>query len=350
MAPAGRHPPIRWRSIILALVVAAPAWLPTPLASSAEAQPLYRWTDAGGVVRYTPVLESIPEDALPGVRVLRRDPFSGIVAAFRWGSDEPLAAADPVPEITAPVPPREATPVRVAAEFPEAPAERPAPAERRLAPQRDEATEVFASDEAEPQLFAIQLRATSVSAWLRPLDRSGLLAGRRLYRIQAAVEGRVWERLRLGFFATQGEARAALAQIQTSFPGGWVDRVDTAERSAATRFEIRPTSVSAAEAAFAPAAGDEGQGFAIQLDAWSLDEGLRTLTRLDLLGRHRLYRVTADVNGAVWERLRLGFFPNEADARAVLDALEGSFPGAFVARVEPDERIAFAGTTLARAR
>ncbi len=56
------------------------------------------------------------------------------------------------------------------------------------------------------------------------------------------------------------------------------------------------------------------------------------------------------MNGALWERLRLGFFPTLEDARAVLRDLERSFPDAWIARVDPDERIAFAGTTLARAR
>ena len=327
-------------------MVAAAAWLPTPLASSAEGAPLYRWTDAGGAVRYTPELERIPAEALPGVRVLRRDLSSAAVAVFPWGSEEPLSPDAVLAEIAAPAPAQALAQVAPAPRLRSA--EAPRAAERSPAPKRSQPVAKPAAREAGPDLYAIQLRATSVTAWLRPLQRTGLIAGRRLYRTQTSVEGRVWERLRLGFYATHGEARAALSQLQASFPGAWVDHIDAAERGAAARFEIRPSSDVAAEAAFAPAAADEARDYAIQLDAWPLDEGLRVLTRLELLDRHRLYRTTVDVNGAVWERLRLGFFPSLEDARVVLRKIERSFPGAFIARVEPDERIAFAETTLAR--
>ncbi len=102
-------PAIRPPSSVLVLVLALAAipWPPTPLASSAEAAPLYQWTDAAGVVRYTPELERIPPAVLPGVLVLRRDPFSGAIAAFRWGETEPLAPSAAPPEIAAPAPARD---------------------------------------------------------------------------------------------------------------------------------------------------------------------------------------------------------------------------------------------------
>ena len=221
---------------------------------------------------------------------------------------------------------------------------------RTLPTELDEPVEKLAASDSGPHLYAIQLRATSLSAWLRPLQRSGLLASRRLYRRRAELDGRVWERLRLGFYATHGEARAALTQLQATFPGAWVDRIDAAERSAAARAEIRPPSDVARDAAPAAAGPEAGRGYAIQLDASPLDKGLRALARLELLDRQRLYRTTVDVNGALWERLRLGFFPKLEDARAVLRKLEPSFPDAWISRVEPHERIALAGTAIARVR
>ena len=343
-------PAIRWRCMILALAVAALAWPPTPSASSGEAASLYEWTDAAGVVRYTPQLERIPPAALPGVRVLRRDPSSGAIAVFRWGETEPLAPAAPPPEIAAPAPPRDRARLELPAETRAAPAEPPPAGERTLPTELNQPVEKPVAGDSGPHLYAIQLRATPLSAWLQPLQRLGLLAGRRLYRTRVDLEGRVWERLRLGVYATHGEARAALTQLRASFPDAWVDRIDAAERSAAARAEIRPPSSVARAAAPASVGPDKGRGYAIQLDAKPLDERLLALARLELLDRHRLYRTTVDLNGAVWERLRLGFFPKLKDARALLRELQRSFPDAWIARVEPDERIAFAGTVLARAR
>ena len=347
---------MRSRSSVLGLVLALTTipWPLIPLASSAQAAPLYQWTDSGGVVRYTPELERIPAAARPGVLVVRRDPVSGAIAAFRWGESEPLALttapAPAPPEIVA------TAPARVPAEI-EPPAKtRPEPAaprpvvERAPPTHREPPTEKLVTGDRAPPLYAIQLRATPLTAWLDPLERSGLLAGHRLYRVRAELESGRWERLRLGFYATHGEARAALTQLQASFPDAWIDRIDAAERSAAARAEIRPPGDVAAVTAPDAAGPQERRGYAIQLDAWPVDEDLRALTRLELLERQRLYRITAAVDGAVWERLRLGFFPKLEDARAVLRKLEPSFPGAFIASVGTDERIAFAGTTLARAR
>ena len=152
------------------------------------------------------------------------------------------------------------------------------------------------------------------------------------------------------FTGTPVEARAALTRLQTSFPGAWVDRIDAAERGIAARAEIRPPSELTWGGAPVSVGPEAGPGYAIQLDAWLLDEGLRALTRLELVDRHRLYRTTVAVDGAVWERLRLGFFPKLEDARAVLGALARSFPDAWIARVEPDEQIALAGIAIAHAR
>jgi hypothetical protein len=332
------------------LLVAAFGWPLASTASSAEAAPLYQWIDATGAVRYTPELARIPLAALPEALVLRRDPSSGAIVAFRWGESQPLARAAAPPETTVSAPSRERAELEFTAARRTESAASSRVGERVLPTPLDEPPEKLVAGDSGPPLYAIQLRATSLSAWLQPLQRSGLLAGHRLYRTRAEVEGQTWERLRLGFYATPVEARAALTRLQTSFPGAWVDRIDAAERGIAARAEIRPPSELTWGGAPVSVRPEAGHGYAIQLDAWLLDEGLRALTRLELVDRHRLYRTTVAVDGAVWERLRLGFFPKLEDARAVLGALARSFPDAWIARVQPDERIALAGTAIARAQ
>jgi hypothetical protein len=53
-------------------------------------------------------------------------------------------------------------------------------------------------------------------------------------------------------------------------------------------------------------------------------------------GQH-LYVSTTEIGGAVWYRLRLGFFASEADARSLLEALKGAFPRAWIGRAEVSE-------------
>ena len=51
-----------------------------------------------------------------------------------------------------------------------------------------------------------------------------------LYLTTFECGGARWYRLRLGFFATRGEAEAFYAGIRPRFPGAWVTRVSKKER------------------------------------------------------------------------------------------------------------------------
>jgi len=62
------------------------------------------------------------------------------------------------------------------------------------------------------------------------------------------------------------------------------------------------------------------------------------IPRLDIMRSWRLYTTRFSKNGKMWTRLRLGFFRNTADARRVMDALQGSFPGAWIVAVSQAER------------
>jgi hypothetical protein len=76
---------------------------------------------------------------------------------------------------------------------------------------------------------------------------------------------------------------------------------------------------------------------------------LSPLERLELLQAHRLYGTRVEVDGHVWQRLRLGFFPSLTAARSVQSRLEPSFPGAWIVPVSEAERQASETTALTQA-
>jgi len=67
-------------------------------------------------------------------------------------------------------------------------------------------------------------------------------AGSKPYVSEATVDGETWYRLRIGFYRTEQDARAALAPLLAQFPRAWVGRAEPAE------IEVAAGSSSAARA------------------------------------------------------------------------------------------------------
>jgi len=86
------------------------------------------------------------------------------------------------------------------------------------------------------------------------------------------------------------------------------------------------------------------QRFAIQLRSVPLAAGPTPLPLL-AASEFRLYRTTVEVEGEVWERLRLGFFDDAKAARRQLAQLGRSFAGAWIVRVSPSEWMLASRTT-----
>ncbi len=81
------------------------------------------------------------------------------------------------------------------------------------------------------------------------------LSALRLYTTTFKKDGRVWHRLRLGFFASEAAARKALGRLRRDYPRAWVTRVSRAERIASAETAVRePSAAPAASASAAPAA------------------------------------------------------------------------------------------------
>ncbi len=85
--------------------------------------------------------------------------------------------------------------------------------------------------------------------------------------------------------------------------------------------------------------------YVVQLRATLQSEASPPLPPLDLPDGYRLIRTTFEKDGQVWERVRVGFFPTLAKARAMRSRLEPRFPGAWISRVPGATRIASSGMT-----
>jgi len=316
---------IRFLAAALLVALVASVAVSTSLAANRDRIPqgpvepagdVYGWEDEHGIHRYTSDLGRIPAAARARARRILRDPETGVARSIPLLPEPMLARAtgpgaagseEPAPE------PRLAM------------AARPAAAPSTALPP--------VSSPAPNGSWAIQLEATEVSGWLRPLDDLGLLDGRRLYRMPTEIGGQPWERLRLGFFPSLAAAQQAARRLRPHFPGAWVDAANPPERLASARLAIEaPLPLDAGPLASAP--DDGGRTWVIQLDARPADGRLRAVTRLELLDRHRLYRHTVESKGVVWERLRLGDFTSLEAARNVLSELESSYPDAWIDRSE----------------
>ena len=78
----------------------------------------------------------------------------------------------------------------------------------------------------------------------------------KLYVSETEVNGRTWYRLRIGFFASEDDARAALAPLAGRYPRAWIGRAEAAEVRTASAFTFeRGATVALAEEA-EPGVGD----------------------------------------------------------------------------------------------
>lgn len=106
--------------------------------------------------------------------------------------------------------------------------------------------------------------------------------GQHLYYTEILIDGTTWYRLRLGDFDSAGTANNALAKLKSSYPGAWIDQVDTGsipvELLAADREELPPTSRQA----------DDDFGSMSKVDAL-MDEARKTMVAGDTSRAVQIY-------------------------------------------------------------
>lgn len=270
---------------------------------------IFEWKDQQGVVRYTPLLERIPQpqwttvvvmergedgrafayiEDVDGRPVLRSDPpVDGAVhkvvvmqleprdvdpealeleAALLEIEAEMLAVEAELLEVEGALIDAEAAtlePLQVAQAAPLDPNPPAAPPEQRAAPVPAPRAPIVGSEPGEDRCSVA--RIPERTPWLSPLERLDLLPAHRLYGTRVEADGRVWQRLRLGFFPSLTEAQSVQRRLDPSFPGAWIAQVSAAERQASAR-----TALVRADEEILSAPGEAS--YAIQVGALPLDD------------------------------------------------------------------------------
>ncbi len=182
------------------------------------------------------------------------------------------------------------------------------------------------------------------------------------YILEVNVKGVKWERLRLGFFASELEAKKAMTRMLDTFPQAWITRIDAGEirigQCSATWSAAKPAPVTkpapVAKAPPAkvtpdeypfvvktqppvvqkPATGQAAQKapgrYIINLESSTGHIDSKALEAARATEGHSVYLMRATIKGTEWERLRLGFFSSESEARKVMSGMLARFPQAWV--------------------
>jgi len=130
----------------------------------------------------------------------------------------------------------------VVVEAPAAPAPDPAP-EPTETVNRAEAVRNEAARPAQA-LYVLNLESSQRRIRLPAADSHPAFRGRILYQSSLTLDGRVWHRLRLGFFSNLGEAGRAKQLLRDRYPRAWVARATAAELALARG---EPTAEAAGE-------------------------------------------------------------------------------------------------------
>lgn len=213
--------------------------------------------------------------------------------------------------------------------------------------------------EAAPD-YVINLQSTTDPVDTNAIAGIETASAEKLYISEAEVDGRTWYRLRIGFFATEDEARAALAPLAERFPRAWVGRAEAAEVSTASDLAFARGATVAFEAAPGPdaaaaaeAAGAGAQGAVVGAGALTpervaalmaeareamlneqYDAAIRLYTRLlEEPGEHRpeareYLGLARERNGQIAHALAeyrtfLGDYPDDPGRRRVQQRLNG---------------------------
>ncbi len=145
---------------------------------------------------------------------------------------------------------------------PEAAPREPVSAAPALTPEQQARIEAKLRGLAAPAAQAAALGdfVINLASSTGPPDLAGvpadLAAGRQVYAVSTDLEGETWQQLRLGFYATEQDAEAALQQLRARYPNAWVTRVGATERARAQTFGgVAAAQPGAVESARPPQAG-----------------------------------------------------------------------------------------------
>jgi hypothetical protein len=169
----------------------------------------------------------------------------------------------------------------------------------------------------------------------------------RVYHTQAVVFGKTIYFVRVGFFANAAEAEATKARLTQRYPGAFVTEVTTEELASATGARpaapaplVRPAAPPALQPRAAEArAKVEAETVYVVILRTSANRAPQPIAPLpDALRDDRLYQRESTEDGKRISALKLGFYPNVAQAERARRLLLGAYPQARVGRVTDRER------------
>lgn len=158
--------------------------------------------------------------------------------------------------------------------------------------------------------YMINLRSTRELADVASRPAIDHPEGLRLYVSQTEIDGVPWFRLRLGYFASEDEALAALEPLREAYPRAWVGRAEPAEIEAASAFRF-----AAGEEKLGVFVADEGTGAATTDGALSAPLPPERIAELEAAGRSAM--LDEDYAAAVAAYSELARAPGEHRAAAV---------------------------------
>jgi tetratricopeptide (TPR) repeat protein len=155
--------------------------------------------------------------------------------------------------------------------------------------------------------YVLNLQSTREPVDSAALAAVSVSAEQRLYVSTAVIAGVTWYRLRLGFFASEADARAALDALASAFPRAWIGRAEPSEVEAAAQPELVRGAV---------VAGREG-GEAVDAAAPAPASGTLAPQRLaELRAEARAAIVAGQLDVAIRDYTRLLEEPGEHAAEA----------------------------------
>jgi len=187
---------------------------------------------------------------------------------------------------------------------PELPARAPnaeRPADRAPLSARVRSPEVAAD-------YVLNLQSTRDPVDPAVVDGIAVGSGQHLYVSTTDIGAVTWYRLRLGFFASEDDARAALEGTAEAFPRAWIGRAEPSEVQAAAKLAVERGGVVAERAAAEDAVGAASAGVA---------GGALPPERVrELLGEARAALVAGSYDVAIRNYTRLTEAPGEHVAEA----------------------------------
>ncbi|MFQ5480511.1 MAG: hypothetical protein ACE5DW_04470 [Thermodesulfobacteriota bacterium] len=201
---------------------------------------------------------------------------------------------------------------------------------------------------AEPERpYALHLSSSSKPVNRDKLPPAELFKGYRLYTTEHTERGKLWHRLRLGFFPTKKAAALKLKELKDKYPRARVVKVTKEEQKDSVDL-LAPKKNKLNLPEFITKSGKNRH----KRKKTSPEKGLwivtlylstssikaKTIPNLELFDEYRLYTVDYSGKDKRWHILRMGFFPSESEALKVKNELNSTFPAAMVTKIEANEK------------